>query len=105
MLSCWNHPFEVARIEMQSRAIAGEASLSMWQVLRQVHHEHGVRGLFQGILPRMGLNINLTLFMVSGAHIVKAARESSERESARLAHSLTGMTKASSRIVTVSARE
>merc|ERR1712166_568921 len=25
MLACWNHPFEVARIEMQARAAAGES--------------------------------------------------------------------------------
>ena len=29
ILSAWNHPFEVARIEMQARAVAGQESLSM----------------------------------------------------------------------------
>jgi hypothetical protein len=74
----------VARIEMQARAINGEASKSMMQILRAVHAESGLRGLFQGLLPRMGLNINLTLFMVSGSKIVKSLRESSEREGARI---------------------
>ena len=41
------------------------------QVLRGVYKEAGVPGLFQGLIPRMGLNINLTLFMVSGAHMVE----------------------------------
>ena len=115
MLSCWNHPFEVARIEMQvleaclaplgpassgsarsaaphselpflpaatpfpvstrtrpqARAAAGESALGMVTVLRTVHAEYGVQGLFQGLIPRMGLNIWQTLFMVSGATIIK----------------------------------
>ena len=79
VLSCWNHPFEVARIEMQARAIAGEVELPMSQVLRAVHAEYGMCGLFQGLLPRMGLNVWLTLFMVSGIHVTRQLRESSER--------------------------
>ena len=71
ILSCWNHPFEVARIEMQARAAAGEAYLSMVGVFRLVVAEYGVKGLFQGILPRMGLNIWQMLFMVTGAQYIK----------------------------------
>lgn len=102
VLSCWNHPFEVARIEMQARALGGEPPRSMLAVLRDVHAEAGVRGLFQGLLPRMGLNVWLTLFMVSGSHLTKQLREqtaervseSAERvsEGARLARALTGRT-------------
>ena len=47
ILSCWNHPFEVARIEMQARAFAGENSLSIVGVFRNVYAEYGVQGLFQ----------------------------------------------------------
>jgi len=71
ILSCWNHPFEVARIEMQARAVAGQEYLSMPAVFRQVVSEYGVRGLFQGLIPRMGLNIWQTLFMVTGATYIK----------------------------------
>ncbi|KAL1528674.1 hypothetical protein AB1Y20_010010 [Prymnesium parvum] len=71
ILSCWNHPFEVARIEMQARAAAGESSMSMIAVFRSVYSEYGMRGLFQGLIPRMGLNIWQTLFMVSGAKLIK----------------------------------
>ena len=74
-LSCWYHPFEVARIEMQARAVSGEQAQGMLQVIRSVHAEYGLRGLFQGLLPRMGLNIWLTLFMVSGVNLLKQARE------------------------------
>merc|ERR1711934_137897 len=70
-LACWNHPFEVARIEMQARAAAGEPAKSMVRVLRDVHAEYGVKGLFQGLFPRVCLGIWQTLFMVTGANVVR----------------------------------
>ena len=51
--------------------VAGEEALSMVGVFRQVVAQYGVSGLFQGILPRMGLSIWQTLFMVSGATFIK----------------------------------
>lgn len=71
MLACWNHPFEVARIEMQARAAAGESKKSMVKVLTDVHKEFGMQGLFQGVIPRIGLGIWQTLFMVTGANLVR----------------------------------
>jgi hypothetical protein len=73
-LSCWNHPFEVARIEMQARANAQQSHLSMAQVFRLVVGEHGPMGLFKGVLPRIGLGIWQTLFMVSSVHIIGGAK-------------------------------
>lgn len=69
-LSSINHPFEVARIEMQARANAGQTSLSMVGVLKMVVKENGPLGLFQGVIPRIGLNIWQTLFMVSLVHVI-----------------------------------
>eukprot|EP00186_Timspurckia_oligopyrenoides_P000232 CAMPEP_0182447532 /NCGR_PEP_ID=MMETSP1172-20130603/17087_1 /TAXON_ID=708627 /ORGANISM="Timspurckia oligopyrenoides, Strain CCMP3278" /LENGTH=278 /DNA_ID=CAMNT_0024644005 /DNA_START=83 /DNA_END=916 /DNA_ORIENTATION=+ len=66
-LSCWNHPFEVARIEMQARASHGESKMSMLQVFRMVVKEYGISGLFKGVVPRIGLGVWQTLFMVNGA--------------------------------------
>lgn len=74
-LACWNHPFEVARIQMQSAADRGEPKQNMVQVFRTVVQEHGVAGLFKGIVPRLGLGIWQTLFMVTGAKLVKQALE------------------------------
>lgn len=65
-LACWNHPFEVARIEMQAAASAGEKSRSMMEVFRMIVKTDGVKGLFQGLIPRVGLGIWQTLFMVTG---------------------------------------
>lgn len=69
-LSSWNHPFEVARIEMQARANSGQPALSMIGVFRLVLKENGPLGLFQGVIPRIGLNIWQTLFMVSLVHVI-----------------------------------
>lgn len=70
-LSCWNQPFEVARIQMQAAASAGEASKSMMETFSFIVKEQGVGGLFAGIVPRVGLGVWQTLFMVSGAKIIK----------------------------------
>lgn len=69
-MSSWNHPFEVARIEMQARANAGQSAMSMMGVFRLVLKENGPLGLFQGVIPRIGLNIWQTLFMVSMVHVL-----------------------------------
>lgn len=70
-LSAWNQPFEVARIQMQSAASEGKPRLNMVKTMQLVVNEHGVGGLFKGIVPRIGLGVWQTLFMVTGAKIVK----------------------------------
>lgn len=64
---------------MQSRAIAGESYMGMGQVFRAVYAQYGMAGLFSGVVPRIGLNIWQTLFMVTGAQLVRDAM--SERKS------------------------
>jgi len=66
-----NQPLEVARIQMQSAALEGGKKLSMPAVLSMIVKEQGVGGLFAGIVPRICLGIWQTLFMVSGAKIIK----------------------------------
>ena len=75
IFSCWNHPFDVARIEGQARAISGEKALPMTGIIRAVHAEYGMAGLFQGIIPRCLFSINQTLFMITGAKILKEFME------------------------------
>lgn len=70
-LSCWNQPFEVARIEMQANADQAGVKRNMWQVMKHVHAEYGMAGLFKGVLPRMGLGMYQTLFMVTGAKLLR----------------------------------
>eukprot|EP00008_Paramoeba_atlantica_P003787 CAMPEP_0201488726 /NCGR_PEP_ID=MMETSP0151_2-20130828/19342_1 /ASSEMBLY_ACC=CAM_ASM_000257 /TAXON_ID=200890 /ORGANISM="Paramoeba atlantica, Strain 621/1 / CCAP 1560/9" /LENGTH=279 /DNA_ID=CAMNT_0047874079 /DNA_START=123 /DNA_END=962 /DNA_ORIENTATION=- len=70
-LACWNHPIEVCRIEMQSRTVAGEPKLSLGGTIAHVVKTNGPLGLFKGVVPRIGLGIWQTLFMVSFANIIK----------------------------------
>lgn len=70
-LSCWNQPFEVARIQMQAAAAAGEEKRSMVGTWQLILKEQGPQGMFKGIVPRIGLGIWQTLFMVTGAKILK----------------------------------
>lgn len=70
-MACWNHPFEVARIEMQSRADQNQPKMNMVQVFSMIVKEQGMGGLFKGIVPRIGLGIWQTLFMVTGVKLVK----------------------------------
>jgi hypothetical protein len=78
-LSCWNHPFEVARIQMQTAAERGQPKQNMIQVFQTVVKENGPLGLFKGIVPRIGLGIWQTLFMVTGAKLVKQALEGNKK--------------------------
>jgi hypothetical protein len=70
-LACWNHPFEVARIEAQARAAANEPALSMLGIMRHVIAEQGFAGLFKGVVPRIFLGIWQTTFMVTGANLIR----------------------------------
>jgi len=71
VLSTWNQPFEVARIQAQAAAAKGEAQVGMVGTMKNIVAESGPVGLYKGIVPRMGLGAWQTLFMVSFAKIVK----------------------------------
>lgn len=71
MLSTWNQPFEVLRIEAQSHAVKGGKSRSVAQTYNHIMAENGIKGFFRGILPRMGLCVAQTVFMVTIPHIMK----------------------------------
>lgn len=45
-LSCWNQPFEVARIQAQKLAREGIRNLNMFQVMNKIVKENGVSGLY-----------------------------------------------------------
>ena len=69
--ACWNHPFEVARIEAQTLGNAGKPVGSMVTVMRNIARVDGIGGLFRGLAPRVALGIWQTLFMVTGAKLIK----------------------------------
>ncbi|BGP12944.1 hypothetical protein JCM10213_004365 [Rhodosporidiobolus nylandii] len=79
-LGCWNQPIEVVRVEMQSMAKgAGGANRpakpTIANTLAYIYKENGIKGLYRGVTPRIGLGIWQTVCMVSFADIVKEALE------------------------------
>lgn len=69
-LSCWNHPFEVARIQMQASANEGGQKESLARCLRNIVKTQGPRKLFSGVIPRILLGMWQTLCMVTGVKLL-----------------------------------
>ncbi|KAJ7293444.1 mitochondrial carrier domain-containing protein [Mycena rebaudengoi] len=76
-LATWNQPIEVVRIEMQSMAkgaaanVNRPAKLTVFNTLAFVYKENGIKGLYRGVTPRIGLGIWQTICMVSLTDYVK----------------------------------
>ncbi|CAE6523920.1 unnamed protein product [Rhizoctonia solani] len=77
-LGTWNQPIEVVRVEMQSMSKEATASanrpakLTVFNTLAFIYKENGIKGLYRGVTPRIGLGIWQTVCMVSFADYVKA---------------------------------
>jgi len=72
-LSTWNQPFEVMRIEAQRAAAQGLPPKSIVETTTLIVKENGFLGLFQGIIPRMGLCMAQTFFMITVPYILKGS--------------------------------
>jgi len=75
-LATWNQPIEVIRVEMQSMAkntsnVNRPAKLTIMNTLAFIYKENGIKGLYRGVTPRIGLGIWQTVCMVSFADYVK----------------------------------
>ncbi|KAH9898000.1 mitochondrial carrier [Cubamyces lactineus] len=73
-LATWNQPIEVVRVEMQSMAKSAERGekKTILNTLQYIYKENGLKGLYRGVTPRIGLGIWQTVCMVSFADYVKA---------------------------------
>ena len=73
-LATWNQPIEVVRVEMQSMAKGAERGekKTILNTLSYIYKENGIKGLYRGVTPRIGLGIWQTVCMVSFADYVKA---------------------------------
>lgn len=75
-LATWNQPIEVVRVEMQSmvkdKSANRPAKPGVINTLAYVYRENGIKGLYRGVTPRIGLGIWQTVCMVSFADYVKA---------------------------------
>lgn len=76
-LSAWNTPFEVARIESQSRVMAKEGNgddrkgKSLVSTMCGIVEESGVGGLYVGLVPRAAQSCYQTLFLVCVPRLLK----------------------------------
>ncbi|TDZ34278.1 Citrate/oxoglutarate carrier protein [Colletotrichum spinosum] len=74
-LSCWNQPFEVVRVEMQSLKPdpTRPQQLTMASTARHIYATNGVAGFFRGVVPRIGVASWATVCMVGFGDILKEA--------------------------------
>jgi len=66
-LSAWNQPIEVIRVEMQSKTADPNrpANLTVGKAFRYIYSQNGVKGLYRGVVPRIGLGVWQTICMVA----------------------------------------
>ena len=72
VMSAWNTPFEVARIESQSKVMStrhgmskeNEDNQSLFTTMKVIVQENGIAGLYVGLAPRAAQACYQTLFLV-----------------------------------------
>ncbi|KAI9699337.1 MAG: Mitochondrial DNA replication protein yhm2 [Candelina mexicana] len=66
-LSAWNQPIEVIRVEMQSKTDDPNRpkNLTVGKTLRYIYSTTGIKGLYRGVAPRIGLGVWQTICMVA----------------------------------------
>ena len=65
--SAWNQPIEVIRVEMQSKTEDPNRpkNLTVGKTLKYIYSNNGLRGLYRGVTPRIGLGVWQTICMVA----------------------------------------
>jgi hypothetical protein len=76
-LSAWNQPIEVIRVEMQSKTVDPNRpkNLTVAKTLKYIYQSNGLKGLYRGVTPRIGLGIWQTICMVALGDMAKEAVE------------------------------
>ena len=66
-LSAWNQPIEVIRVEMQSKKDDPNRpkNLTVGKTFKYIYGQNGLKGLYRGVAPRIGLGVWQTICMVS----------------------------------------
>ncbi|PYH98363.1 putative mitochondrial DNA replication protein [Aspergillus ellipticus CBS 707.79] len=76
-LSAWNQPIEVIRVEMQSKTEDPNRpkNLTVGKAAKYIYETNGLKGLYRGVAPRVGLGIWQTVCMVALGDMAKEAVE------------------------------
>jgi hypothetical protein len=66
-LSAWNQPIEVIRVEMQSKTEDANRpkNLTVGKTFKYIYGQNGIKGLYRGVAPRIGLGVWQTICMVA----------------------------------------
>jgi Mitochondrial carrier protein len=66
-LSAWNQPIEVIRVEMQSKKDDPNRpkKMTVANTARYIYSTNGLKGLYRGVTPRIGLGVWQTICMVA----------------------------------------
>ena len=66
-LSAWNQPIEVIRVEMQSKKVDPNRpkKMTVGNTARYIYETNGLKGLYRGVAPRIGLGVWQTVCMVA----------------------------------------
>ncbi|KAI0433278.1 mitochondrial dicarboxylate carrier protein [Xylaria sp. FL1042] len=73
-LSAWNQPIEVIRVEMQSKKEDPNRpkKMTVGNTFKYIYDTNGIKGLYRGVTPRIGLGVWQTVCMVALGDIAKA---------------------------------
>lgn len=65
--SAWNQPIEVVRVEMQSKKEDPNRpkKMTVGNTFKYIYQTNGLKGLYRGVTPRIGLSIWQTVCMVA----------------------------------------
>jgi transmembrane carrier protein len=66
-LSAWNQPIEVIRVEMQSKKDDPNRpkKMTVANTAKYIYQSNGLKGLYRGVTPRIGLGVWQTVCMVA----------------------------------------
>jgi len=74
-ISAWNQPIEVIRVEMQSKKEDPNRpkNLTVVKAAKYIYENNGMKGLYRGVAPRVGLGVWQTVCMVGLGDMAKEA--------------------------------
>ncbi|KAH9908064.1 mitochondrial FOW-1 like protein [Xylariomycetidae sp. FL2044] len=87
-LSAWNQPIEVIRVEMQSKKEDPNRpkKMTVGNTARYIYQNNGLKGLYRGVAPRIGLSVWQTVCMVALGDIAKTYVENITGEKVTAKH-------------------